>query len=93
MVYTSLVLLFGFGCFAASEFEGTRALGVLTAVTLLVAMFTNLIVLPALLLSFQRSITTKSFQEPFFQVLDEEDDLHYGEWEIRKYMEEGEQEG
>lgn len=93
MVYTSLVLLFGFGCFAASEFEGTRALGVLTAVTLLVAMFTNLIVLPALLLSFQRSVTTKSFQEPFFQVLDEEDDLHYGEWEVRKYIGEGEQEG
>lgn len=86
MVYTSLVLLFGFGCFAASEFEGTRALGVLTAVTLLVAMFTNLIVLPALLLSFQRSVTTKSFREPFFQIMDEEDDLHYGEWQIRKYV-------
>jgi predicted RND superfamily exporter protein len=84
MVYTSLVLLFGFGCFAASEFEGTRALGILTAVTLLVAMFTNLLVLPALLLSFQRSVTTKSFQEPFFQMTDEEDDLHYGDWEIRK---------
>lgn len=86
MVYTSLVLLFGFGCFAASEFEGTRALGVLTAVTLLVAMFTNLIVLPALLLSFQRSVTTKAFREPFFQIMDEEDDLHYGEWEVRKYI-------
>jgi hypothetical protein len=83
MVYTSLVLLFGFGCFAASEFEGTRALGVLTAVTLLVAMFTNLIVLPALLLSFQRSITTKSFSEPFFQILDEEDDLHYQDWTVQ----------
>lgn len=82
MVYTSLVLLFGFGCFAASEFEGTRALGVLTAVTLLVAMFTNLIVLPALLLSFQRSITTKSFQEPFFQIMDEEDDLYYDDWTV-----------
>lgn len=83
MVYTSLVLLFGFGCFAASEFEGTRALGVLTAVTLAVAMFTNLIVLPALLLSFQKSITTKSFKEPFFQILDEEDDLHYEEWTVK----------
>jgi uncharacterized protein len=88
MVYTSLVLLFGFGCFAASEFEGTRALGVLTAVTLLVAMFTNLIVLPALLLSFQRSVTTKAFREPFFQIMDEEDDLHYSEWEVRKYIDE-----
>ncbi len=84
MVYTSLVLLFGFGCFAASEFEGTRALGVLTAVTILVAMITNLLVLPALLLSFQRSVTTKSFKEPFFQMTDEEDDLHYGDWEIKK---------
>lgn len=84
MVYTSLVLLFGFGCFAASEFEGSRALGVLTAVTLLVAMFTNLIVLPSLLLSFQRSITTQSFKEPFFQMMDEEDELHYSDWEIRK---------
>ncbi len=83
MVYTSLVLLFGFGCFAASEFEGTRALGVLTAVTLLVAMFTNLIVLPALLLSFQRSITTKAFQEPFFQIMDEEDDLYYDDWTVK----------
>jgi predicted RND superfamily exporter protein len=84
MVYTSLVLLFGFGCFAASEFEGTRALGVLTAVTLLVAMITNLVILPALLLSFQKRITTKSFQEPFFQTLDEEDDLHYDDWSVRK---------
>jgi predicted RND superfamily exporter protein len=84
MVYTSLVLLFGFGCFAASEFEGTRALGVLTAVTLLVAMLTNLLILPALLLSFQKRITTKSFQEPFFQTLDEEDDLHYDDWSVRK---------
>ncbi|MFN5620463.1 MAG: efflux RND transporter permease subunit [Flavobacteriales bacterium] len=84
MVYTSLVLLFGFGCFAASEFEGTRALGVLTAVTLLVAMITNLIILPALLLSFQKRITTKSFKEPFFQSLDEEDDLHYNDWSVRK---------
>jgi predicted RND superfamily exporter protein len=84
MVYTSLVLLFGFGCFAASEFEGTRALGVLTAATLLVAMITNLIILPALLLSFQKRITTKSFQEPFFQTLDEEDDLHYDDWSVRK---------
>jgi predicted RND superfamily exporter protein len=84
MVYTSMVLLFGFGCFAASEFEGTRALGVLTAVTILVAMFTNLLVLPALLLSYQRSVTTKSFVEPFFQMTDEEDDLHYADWEVNR---------
>lgn len=83
MIYTSLVLLFGFGCFAASEFGGTRALGVLTAITILTAMLTNLIILPALLLSFQKSITTKSFKEPFFQILDEEDDLHYEAWAVK----------
>ncbi|MFN0030573.1 MAG: efflux RND transporter permease subunit [Flavobacteriales bacterium] len=84
MVYTSIVLLFGFGCFAISEFDGSRALGVLTAVTILVAMFTNLIVLPALLLSFQRSVTTKAFKEPFFVMMDEEDELHYTDLEIKK---------
>jgi hypothetical protein len=47
-------------------------------------MITNLLVLPALLLSFQRRITTKSFREPFFQLLDEEDDLHYSDWSVRK---------
>jgi hypothetical protein len=57
---------------------------VLTAVTLLVAMITNLIILPALLLSFQKRITTKSFKEPFFQSLDEEDDLNYDDWSVRR---------
>ena len=43
---------------------------------------------PALLLSFQRSLTTKAFSEPFIQIIDEEDDLHYGdEWTMRKIEE------
>ncbi len=84
MVYTSIILFFGFGCFAASEFDGTRALGILMAVTIFVAMITNLVVLPALLLSFQRSITTKSFKEPFFLMMDEEDDLDYEEWNVQQ---------
>lgn len=84
MVYSSTVLFFGFGCFAASEFDGTRALGILMAVTMLMALITNLIVLPALLLSFQKSVTTKAFKEPFFKVMDEEDDLDYEEWSIQQ---------
>lgn len=84
MVYTSIILFFGFGCFAASEFDGTRALGILMAITIFVAMITNLVVLPALLLSFQRSITTKSFKEPFFLMMDEEDDLDYEEWNVQQ---------
>jgi hypothetical protein len=37
-------------------------------------MVTNLIILPSLLLSLERKITTKSFKEPFFDVYDEEED-------------------
>jgi len=36
------------------------------------------------LLSFQKRITTKSFKEPFFQSLDEEDDLNYDDWSVRR---------
>jgi uncharacterized protein len=50
IVYTSLVLIAGFVIFCFSGFGGTKALGWLTSVTLLVATLTNLILLPALLL-------------------------------------------
>jgi len=52
MVYTSVVLFAGFVIFVGSNFGGTIALGKLTSITLLIAMFTNLIVLPAMLLAF-----------------------------------------
>lgn len=52
MIYTSVVLFFGFIIFVASDFGGTVALGALTSTTLLVAMITNLILLPSLLRSF-----------------------------------------
>ncbi len=52
MIYTSIVLFCGFIIFAFSEFGGTVALGILTSVTLLFAMITNLILLPSLLLIF-----------------------------------------
>ena len=50
IVYTSLVLIAGFVIFCFSGFGGTIALGWLTSVTLFVATFTNLILLPVLLL-------------------------------------------
>lgn len=52
MIYTSIVLFFGFVIFAASDFGGTVALGALTSTTLLIAMLTNLLLLPCLLRSF-----------------------------------------
>jgi predicted RND superfamily exporter protein len=52
MIYTSVVLFAGFIIFVTSSFGGTVALGALTSTTLLVAMLTNLLVLPSLLLTF-----------------------------------------
>jgi len=49
IIYTSLVLVAGFIIFCFSNFGGTQALGWLTSLTLLVAMVTNLILLPVLL--------------------------------------------
>lgn len=54
ILYTSLVLIAGFVIFCFSSFGGTQALGWLTSLTLVVATFTNLIFLPALLISFTR---------------------------------------
>lgn len=50
MAYTSLVLFFGFSVFAASNFGGTKALGLLVSLTLVSAMITNLVLLPSLLM-------------------------------------------
>lgn len=55
MLYTSIVLFAGFIIFAFSSFGGTIALGWLTSVTLLLAAGTNLILLPALIISFDPS--------------------------------------
>ena len=63
MAYTSIVLFFGFSIFNMSTFGGTKALGMLVSITLLVAMFSNLILLPSLLLTLERSLTTKEFKD------------------------------
>jgi predicted RND superfamily exporter protein len=51
IIYTSLVLVAGFIIFCFSGFGGTQALGWLTSLTLLVAMITNLVLLPVLLIT------------------------------------------
>lgn len=84
MMYTSIILFFGFAVFIASEFEGTRALGILVSVTLLVAMFANLVLLPTLLLSLDNRFTKKILHEPLFVIFDEEDDIDVEELQIRK---------
>lgn len=54
MIYTSIVLFAGFIIFTFSSFGGTIALGLLTSTTLLISMFTNLILLPSLIMTFDR---------------------------------------
>ena len=89
MMYTSVVLFFGFLMFALSTFEGTRFLGILVSITLAVAMTTNLLLLPSLLLEFEKILTTKSFSEPFFSILDEEEDIELEELEIQQGLSPG----
>jgi predicted RND superfamily exporter protein len=54
IMYTSIVLFAGFIIFAFSSFGSTIALGVLTSITLVISMFTNLILLPALIMTFDK---------------------------------------
>ncbi|MBT8289385.1 MAG: MMPL family transporter, partial [Muriicola sp.] len=70
MFYTSIVLFFGFSVFVLSSFGGTVALGALVSATLLFAMLANLILLPSLLLSLERSIANKEvLKKPQIDIL------------------------
>ncbi len=74
MIYSSTVLFFGFGIFVLSTFGGTQALGFLISFTLLVAGLLNMFVLPAMLLTLDKWSTTKAFEEPLMNILDERSD-------------------
>jgi hypothetical protein len=64
MVYTAIILFFGFSIFSASSFGGTAALGILISLTLIMSLFTNLILLPAILLSIANKKQKKNIVEP-----------------------------
>ncbi|WP_418500369.1 efflux RND transporter permease subunit [Flagellimonas sp.] len=75
MFYTSIVLFFGFSVFTISSFGGTKALGALVSATLLFAMLSNLILLPSLLLSLERSIANKQvLKKPQIDILPQDED-------------------
>jgi len=75
MLYTSIVLFFGFSVFTISSFGGTVALGALVSVTLLFAMLANLLLLPSLLLSLERSIANKqTLKKPAFEIIPSEEE-------------------
>jgi len=59
MIYTALILASGFLVFAFSGFGGTKSLGILLSVTLLMAYCSNLIVLPSLMLSVKNKLLRK----------------------------------
>ncbi len=68
MTYTAAVLFFGFGVFSLSGFGGTQAMGVLVSLTLLIAVTSNLILLPSLLTGMERLTTTESFETPLLPI-------------------------
>ena len=85
MIYTAVILFSGFFIFTASSFGGTAALGVLISVTLLIAMCSNLIFLPTLLLSLEKRIITRAFlKEPLIQIFDEDEDVELDDLKVRK---------
>ncbi|MGC3945966.1 MAG: efflux RND transporter permease subunit [Chryseolinea sp.] len=75
IMYTSVVLFAGFSIFAFSSFGGTFALGLLTSITLVISMFTNLILLPALIMTFDRPKRNKDER----LIIDDFDSTFYGE--------------
>tara|TARA_B100000795_G_scaffold269661_1_gene259827 strand:- start:6856 stop:9228 length:2373 start_codon:yes stop_codon:yes gene_type:complete len=75
MFYTSIVLFFGFLVFTLSSFGGTIALGGLVSITLLLAMVSNLMLLPSLLLTFEKKIANKKvFKEPSIKIFPPKDE-------------------
>ena len=74
MIYTSIILFFGFSIFSISSFGGTSALGILISLTLIMALFTNLILLPAILLSIANKKEAKNLIDaPPIEIPDDED--------------------
>jgi len=71
IIYTSLILIAGFAVFILSQFDGTKSLGYLTSMTLLLAMVTNLVLMPALLLWMDQVLEKKNDAATF--LMGEED--------------------
>ena len=74
MFYTSIVLFCGFSVFTTSNFGGTQALGLLTSITLLIAMLSNLLLLPSFLLTMEKWITKKDLSDNILDIYDPEVD-------------------
>lgn len=71
MVYTSVILFFGFSIFSVSSFGGTAALGILISLTLIMSLITNLILLPAILLTIANRRQNKEMMKKSMIELEE----------------------
>lgn len=72
MLYSTVILFFGFIIFSFSSFEGTRYLGILTSVALVLGLITNLFLLPSLLLWLEKRINMKKEMSHTIIELEEE---------------------
>jgi len=72
MFYTSVVLFAGFLIFLASSFGGTQALGLLVSITLVFAMFSNLILLPSLLMSLDKVMSASDMENILIDLAEDE---------------------
>ncbi len=85
MFYTSVVLFFGFSVFMLSSFGGTIALGGLVSITLLFGMLSNLVLLPALVLTLNKRLANEQeFIAPKIDVLDHTNDEETDNFEPSK---------
>ncbi|MDX9909447.1 MAG: MMPL family transporter [Mariniphaga sp.] len=75
MIYTVVVLFFGFGIFSLSGFGGTVAMGVLVSLTLLVAVTSNLILLPSLLTGLEKWNAFSALKHPVIRIYREEESV------------------
>jgi hypothetical protein len=75
MFYTSIVLFFGFSVFMLSSFGGTIALGGLVSLTLMVGMLANLVLLPALVLTLNKTLANEQdLAEPWIDIAEHSDE-------------------
>jgi len=75
MIYTCAVLFFGFAIFSLSKFGGTQAMGMLVSLTLLLAVTSNLILLPSLLSGLEEFTSKASFEIPLIEIDNEEEEI------------------
>ena len=58
-------------------------MGLLVSISLLIAMLANLLLLPALLLTLEKLITTEAFKEPLLDIFNEEEDIELSRIKIK----------